>query len=139
MSLVQLIHLLAHHPDFDEAEEDIKLFIPYIELFLDSVATSDNISFLYHIGQKIKATTDAVDPDNSKVSTTSICMVKIIFSNKEQNSYILSDLTCTLIRQKCKNCSWSLTAYPGRVKLYSELYTSLLTNELQTEVRQAIL
>ncbi|GAB5588791.1 Sister chromatid cohesion protein pds5 [Umbelopsis nana] len=115
MSLVQLIHLLAHHPDFDDTEDDVKLFIPYIELFLDCVATSENISFLYHIGQKIKATTDAVDPENSK------------------NSYILSDLTCTLIRQKCKTSSWSLTSYPGRVKLYSELYTSLSTNELQTE------
>lgn len=70
MSLVQLIHLLAHHPDFDDTEDDVKLFIPYIELFLDCVATSENISFLYHIGQKIKATTDAVDPENSKVCTT---------------------------------------------------------------------
>jgi sister-chromatid-cohesion protein PDS5 len=67
MSLVQLVHLLAHHPDFGESEEEIKLFIPYIELFLDCVATSDNISFLYHIGQKFKATTDAVDPSYSKV------------------------------------------------------------------------
>lgn len=68
MSLVQLVHLLAHHPDFGESEEDLKLFVPYIELFLDCVATSDNISFLYHIGQKFKATTDAVDPSCSKVS-----------------------------------------------------------------------
>ncbi|KAH8553460.1 armadillo-type protein [Umbelopsis sp. PMI_123] len=115
MSLVQLVHLLAHHPDFGESEEEIKLFIPYIELFLDCVATSDNISFLYHIGQKFKATTDAVDPSYSK------------------NSYILSDLICALMQQKCKASSWSLTSYPGRVKLYTELYTSFATNELQTE------
>ncbi|KAI9290101.1 armadillo-type protein [Umbelopsis sp. AD052] len=115
MSLVQLVHLLAHHPDFGESEEDIKLFIPYIELFLDCVATSENISFLYHIGQKFKATTDTVDPSLSK------------------NSYILSDLACALMQQKCKASSWSLTSYPGRVKLYTELYTSFATNELQTE------
>ncbi|KAM3587233.1 Sister chromatid cohesion protein pds5 [Umbelopsis sp. WA50703] len=115
MSLVQLVHLLANHPDFGEDDDEIRLFIPFIDLFLSCVATSENVSFLYHIAQKIKATTDVTNPETSK------------------NSYILSDLTCALIRQKCKTSSWSLTSYPGRVKLYAELYKTLPTTEQQTE------
>jgi sister-chromatid-cohesion protein PDS5 len=67
MSLVQLVHLLANHPDFGEDDDEIRLFIPFIDLFLSCVATSENVSFLYHIAQKIKATTDVTNPETSKV------------------------------------------------------------------------
>ncbi|CAM0142250.1 unnamed protein product [Umbelopsis sp. WA50703] len=68
MSLVQLVHLLANHPDFGEDDDEIRLFIPFIDLFLSCVATSENVSFLYHIAQKIKATTDVTNPETSKNS-----------------------------------------------------------------------
>jgi sister-chromatid-cohesion protein PDS5 len=67
-SLVRLIHLLAHHPDFTEAVEDLTVFAQYFRFYLSGVATADNVSFLYHIAQKIKLSKDMVTIELSKVS-----------------------------------------------------------------------
>jgi sister-chromatid-cohesion protein PDS5 len=67
-SLVRLIHLLAHHPDFSVAVEDLTIFAQYIRFFLSCVATADNVSFLYHIVQKIKLSKDMVSNELSQVS-----------------------------------------------------------------------
>lgn len=66
-SLTRLIHLLAHHPDFTEAVEDLEIFSQYFRFFLSCVATPDNVAFLYHIAQKIKLSKDMVAEELSKV------------------------------------------------------------------------
>lgn len=68
-SLVCLIHLLAHHPDFTEAVEDLVVFAQYLRFYISCVATADNVSFLYHLAQKIKLSKDMVTVEMSKVST----------------------------------------------------------------------
>lgn len=67
-SLVRLIHLLAHHPDFTEAVDDLNDFGLYFRFFISCVATPDNVSYLYHIVQQIKISKDVVDETLSKVS-----------------------------------------------------------------------
>ncbi|KAI8646023.1 armadillo-type protein [Parasitella parasitica] len=114
-SLVRLIHLLAHHPDFTEAVEDLNDFSQYFRFFISCVATPDNVSFLYHIAQQIKISKDMVDEELSK------------------NSYILSDLACLLIKTKCKDASWPLDAFGGRVSLQSRLYRTLPAGAVQAE------
>ncbi|CEP19463.1 hypothetical protein [Parasitella parasitica] len=115
-SLVRLIHLLAHHPDFTEAVEDLNDFSQYFKFFISCVATPDNVSFLYHIVQQIKISKDMVAEELSK-----------------QNSYILSDLACLLIKTKCKDASWPLNAFGGRVSLQSRLYRALPAGAVQAE------
>jgi sister-chromatid-cohesion protein PDS5 len=66
-SLIRLIHLLAHHPDFSVAVEDLKIFAKYIKFYLACVATPDNVSFLFHIVQKIKLSKDMVANELSQV------------------------------------------------------------------------
>ncbi|KAL9541955.1 hypothetical protein MBANPS3_008853 [Mucor bainieri] len=114
-SLVRLIHLLAHHPDFSEAVEDLNDFGLYFRFFISCVATPDNVSYLYHIVQQIKISKDMVDESLSK------------------NSYILSDLACLLIKTKCKDASWPLDAFGGRVSLQSRLYHTLPAGVVQAE------
>ncbi|EPB84270.1 hypothetical protein HMPREF1544_08990 [Mucor circinelloides 1006PhL] len=114
-SLVRLIHLLAHHPDFTEAVDDLNDFGLYFRFFISCVATPDNVSFLYHIVQQIKISKDMVDEALSK------------------NSYVLSDLACLLIKTKCKDASWPLNAFGGRVTLQSRLYHTLPAGVVQAE------
>jgi sister-chromatid-cohesion protein PDS5 len=42
-------------------------------------------------------------------------------------------MACHLIKQKCKDASWSLAAYEGRISLQSKLYRSLPSGTIQTE------
>lgn len=114
-SLVRLIHLLAHHPDFTEAVDDLNDFGQYFRFYISCVATSENVSFLYHIVQQIKISKDMVAEELSK------------------NSYVLSDLACLLIKTKCKDASWPLNAFGGRVALQSRLYRTLPAGAVQAE------
>ncbi|KAI9491520.1 armadillo-type protein [Zychaea mexicana] len=114
-SFVQLLHTLAHHPDFTVATEDLIVFTQYFEFYLSCVATPDNVSFLYHVAQKVKSSKDMVSNELS------------------QNSYVLSDLASLLIKRKCEDASWPLNVYPTRIRLQSKLYRSLPSGAVQTE------
>ncbi|KAG0164485.1 hypothetical protein DFQ30_009873 [Apophysomyces sp. BC1015] len=116
IAFTQLVHLMAHHPDFVVATEELLLFSRYIEFYLSCVANADNVSFLYQVAQKIKSSKDNVSEELS------------------QNSYVLSDLACLLIKRQCKNSSWALNAYSQNISLQSKLYKSLPTSAVQTEV-----
>ncbi|KAI8348451.1 armadillo-type protein [Choanephora cucurbitarum] len=115
-ALIRLVHLLAHHPDFSEAVEDLEVLAQYFRFYLACVATSDNVAFLYHIVQKIKLSTDTISAEMSK------------------NSYILSDLACLLIKTRCKEASWPLNAYAGRVSLPTRLYQLIPEGAVQSEI-----
>ncbi|KAI8379771.1 armadillo-type protein [Radiomyces spectabilis] len=114
-SFVRLLHMLAHHPDFGVSTEELLEFLPYIEFYLSCVANADNVSFLYHVAQKIKSSTDMVSNELS------------------QNSYVLSDLACLLIKRKCRNASWPLNAYPKHINLQSKIYRTLPSSSIQAE------
>lgn len=67
-TLVRLVHLLAHHPDFSVAVEDLTEFANYLRFYISCVATQENVSFLYHILQKIKLSKDNVNEELSQVN-----------------------------------------------------------------------
>ncbi|KAI8878089.1 hypothetical protein K501DRAFT_229043, partial [Backusella circina FSU 941] len=113
--LTHFIHLLAHHPDFSIASEDLDIFAQYIKFFLASVATSTNISILYHAAQRIKLSSDVVIESLSK------------------NSYVVSDLVCLLIKTKCKESNWPLNALGERIHLHPKLYRPLSSGPVQNE------
>ncbi|KAI8080901.1 armadillo-type protein [Thamnidium elegans] len=115
-SLVRLIHLLAHHPDFSVATDDLDISAQYLRFYISCVANADNVSLLYYILQNIKLSQDMVSQDLS------------------ENSYVLSDLACALIDSKCKEASWSLIPNEVRVTLHSnKLYRKLPSTTIQAE------
>lgn len=78
MIFVQFLHLLAHHPDFSLSQESLpdmakyvyllRFSMPssyvifgtrYIEFYLESVASAENISLLYHLSGKAKTVRDS--------------------------------------------------------------------------------
>ncbi|KAI8992505.1 armadillo-type protein [Pilobolus umbonatus] len=109
-SIVRLIHILAHHPDFSITQEDLIIFAQYIRFFLSCVATSENASFLYHVIQKIKLSKDVVSEELS------------------ENSYVLSDMACLLLKIKCRETSCPLNAYEGQISLQSKLYRTRVSD-----------
>ncbi|RIB07171.1 armadillo-type protein, partial [Gigaspora rosea] len=116
MTLVRLIHLLSHHPDFSCDPESLREFIVYINFFLETIANRENVQFLFHIVTRLKQVRDAQPLD------------------KCENIYTLSDLTQHLIQTKCKTHSWSLSPFPGQSKLPSELFKSIPNAEVVSEV-----
>lgn len=69
---VRLVHLLAHHPDFDgddHDDDDIATMSKYVEMYIDCVATEQNAPYLYHLALKIKTVRDKDgDEDHDKAS-----------------------------------------------------------------------
>ncbi|CAG8540479.1 13092_t:CDS:10, partial [Acaulospora colombiana] len=84
----------------------------YIDFFLDTIANSENVSFLLYISGRLKQVRDAQSLDQS------------------ENLYALSDIAQYLIRAKSKANSWSLPAYPGQAKLPGDLFKSLPSPEV---------
>lgn len=86
MIFIRLLHLLAHHPDFQLTEEAIpdiakyEMFsvqksgpadkvCRYIDFYLDLICTSDNVGLLYHLATKAKTVRDAESYTHSEVGS----------------------------------------------------------------------
>ncbi|RUS17197.1 armadillo-type protein [Endogone sp. FLAS-F59071] len=116
MTIARLIHVLAHHPDFSTSIQDLHIFAIYIDLFFDCVANADNVSFLYYVASRIKMVRDATTPDAS------------------DNLYVLSDLASLWIYHRSKSASWPMTTYPGQIRMQPDLFKSLGSSSLQSEI-----
>ncbi|ORX94611.1 ARM repeat-containing protein [Basidiobolus meristosporus CBS 931.73] len=104
----RLIHLLAHHPDFSKELNDLKLFVKYIEFYLENIANAENIALIYHIIVQLKTVRDRITPP------------------KTENLYILSEMAQLLVQEKSHSAGWTLASYPGQVKLPMDLFETLL-------------
>ncbi|RIA91799.1 armadillo-type protein [Glomus cerebriforme] len=67
MSLVRLIHLLSHHPDFSREPDTLNEFVVYIDFFLDTIANAENVSLLSYMTGRLKQVRDAQTSDQSEV------------------------------------------------------------------------
>lgn len=112
----RLLSLLAHHPDFTSTSEDLEDFVQYIMLYLKTVASADNLSFIYHVAQRLKAVQDKARPDGST------------------NLYILSDLAQAVIRQYEEFQGWSMQAFAGKARLPLDLFTPISNHEAAQEI-----
>ncbi|KAG4301494.1 hypothetical protein PCK1_002420 [Pneumocystis canis] len=119
-SFVRLIHLLAHHPDFSTDSDDLIDFAKYINFYLELVATSDSLSLLFHLVQRIKQVYDIISPENS------------------DRLYVLSDLSQILIKVIAMSNSWTMQIYPKKLKLPSELYAPLTNAKVAAEIAKRV-
>ncbi|KAG9311776.1 armadillo-type protein [Chiua virens] len=104
---IRLLHLLAHHPDFATAHENMQDMAKYVDFYLDLIASSDNIALLYHLALKAKTVRDSESHTYS------------------ENLYTISELAQVLIRTRAQARSWSIQSYPGKVKLPSDILRAL--------------
>ncbi|KAG8216411.1 hypothetical protein J3R82DRAFT_6516 [Butyriboletus roseoflavus] len=113
---IRLLHLLAHHPDFSTAHENMQEIAKYIEFYLDLIASSDNIALLYHLAMKAKTVRDSESHTYS------------------ENLYTTAELAQELIKARTQARSWTLQSYPGKVKLPSDILRALPNPESVTKV-----
>ncbi|KAG1784584.1 armadillo-type protein [Suillus plorans] len=117
---IRLLHLLAHHPDFSTAHENLQEMAKYIDFYLDLIASSDNVSLLYHLAMKAKTVRDGQSHTYS------------------ENLYAMSELTQELIKARAQARSWSLQSYPGKVKLPSDILRALPNPEAATKILKTV-
>lgn len=112
----RLIPLLAHHPDYSPAPEDLEDFAKYILFYLTTVANEGNISHIYKYAERVKQTRDALNPDSS------------------DNLYVLSDLAQAVIRKYQERRNWSFMAWSEKVGLPTGLYMALPSSEVAQQI-----
>jgi len=107
----RLLSLLAWHPDFESGEEDreqnMRDFATYIVFYLQTVATQDNLSLIYHVAQRVKSVLDGID------------------ESKSENLYVLSDLAQAVIRKYEELRGWQLQVWPGKVGMPSGIFKAM--------------
>lgn len=108
----RLISLLAHHPDYASTTEDLISFSRYITFYLQTVATEENISLIYHIAERVKQYRDAVLPPDPDTPL-------------DTNLYHLSDLAQLTIRKFEDAHSWTIQTLPAKIRLPSALFVEL--------------
>ncbi|KAI8325971.1 hypothetical protein GQ54DRAFT_295114 [Martensiomyces pterosporus] len=135
-SFPRLLHLLVHHPDWDDAKpvETLELFAPYIEFFITCACSAQNVSLLYYFASELKAYRNkpaaaraaaADDDDASKVFTHRL--------------YIVSELAQYLLREKSISANWPVNVYPGQLALPGDIFEPLSDSEKAAITRNPFL
>ncbi|KAH9039613.1 armadillo-type protein [Lactarius pseudohatsudake] len=120
MIFVQFLHLLAHHPDFSLTQDSLPDMAKYIEFYLESVASAENISLLYHLSGKAKTVRDSESH---------------LYS---ENLYALSELAQHIIKDMAKRHSWTLQSLPMKVKLPTGILRPLPNAEAANKILKQV-
>lgn len=118
----RLLSLLAYHPDFENDNETLKVMAKYILFYLKSVATSENISLIYHVAQRVKGVADGISQS----------------AQADERLYVLSDLSQALIRIWEDVHGWSMQSWPGKTKLPAGIFKPLENHERAQEIADKI-
>ncbi|EPQ65699.1 Bgt-2565 [Blumeria graminis f. sp. tritici] len=114
----RLIHLLAHHPDYSSAPDELIDHARYILYYITTVASEDNLPLIYKYSQRVKQARDAFpEADSNKL-------------------YILSDLSQALIRKWEEKKGWSMQSWPKQVGLPIGLFTGLPSHEVAQQIAE---
>ncbi|KAJ7096724.1 armadillo-type protein [Mycena belliarum] len=119
LMFIRLLHLLARHPDFATSQEELLDIAKYIQFYLQQVANSDTISLLHHLAQKGKTVRD-VDEQYS------------------ENLYVICELAEELVKIWAHTHSLSITTYPGKVKLPSDILRAQANSEAANKVLKTV-
>jgi len=118
---IRLLHLLAHHPDFAVSEESLLDMGKYIQFYVDSMASADNVSLLFHLACKAKTVRDAESEQYS------------------ENLYHLSEIAQRIVQSRAKSRGWSLVTLPvGKVKLPSDILKPLPNAETASKILKKV-
>jgi len=89
----------------------------YIQFYVDSIASADNASLLYHLACKAKTVRDAESESFS------------------ENLYHLSEMAQRIIQIRAKSRGWTLVSLPGgKIKLPSDILRPLPNAETASKI-----
>jgi sister-chromatid-cohesion protein PDS5 len=127
----RLISLLAHHPDYGNSVEELKEFGRYLVFYLNTVASENNISLIYHVAQQVKGCSDAISLPSKRgtpkpASTTDFT----------ERLHTLSDLATLTIRTLIENKGWALQSLPVRLTLPRSLFIEIHEHETAQQLAE---
>ncbi|KAF8999085.1 armadillo-type protein [Cyathus striatus] len=117
---IRLLHLLAHHPDFNTTHEDLVDIAKYVQFYVDLIVNQETVSLIYHLASKGKTVRD---PDSHGDS---------------ENFYVMCELAQDLIKNRAQLHSWSIPSYPGKVKMPSDIFRPHPSAEVAKKVMSTI-
>ncbi|KAK4227942.1 armadillo-type protein [Podospora fimiseda] len=115
--MARLPSLLAHHPDYSPAIDELVDHARYILFYISLVATESNLGHIYKYAERVKQTHDALDP-------------------KSQAHQLLCDLAMAVIRKWQEKKNWAFRAHPDKVGLPLGLYTALRSHSEAQEIAE---
>ncbi|AOA63890.1 Sister chromatid cohesion protein [Komagataella phaffii CBS 7435] len=128
-SLVRLIHMIAHFPEFVDSlkilpkEPEKASLVPtlisaseYIIEFLEVVATEKNISLLYYLATQVKKYQDGL----FSAADYDLDENPVIY-----NLYRVSELAQVCIKLLSLSKSWNVQTWPGKVQLPGDIFSSM--------------
>ncbi|CEP60859.1 sister chromatid cohesion factor PDS5 LALA0_S02e01266g [Lachancea lanzarotensis] len=135
-ALPRFVHLIAHHPDVAEglAGSDAILFnslstaVGYLVYYFHAVANVTNLALLYYLAGRIKQYRDRVG-ESSDDTTNKTGVQSGERSETEQGIYVISELAQLVLGQLKDYCQWTLSSYPGKLNLPSDLFEPFDTIE----------
>jgi sister chromatid cohesion protein PDS5 len=101
-----VFYLLSHHEDFSMEKDDLEHFETYVNFYLVSLATPDNISLLYAASGKMKTVKDKEMDDCTPL-------------------YVIAEMFILRIREYCASHNWTLQSYPGKINIPRDYYEKL--------------
>ncbi|KAK0534137.1 Sister chromatid cohesion protein pds5 [Tilletia horrida] len=118
IAFTRFLHLLAHHPDFDRqaGPEGMGDFMLYIDFYLSTLVSAENIGLYFHLAAKLKTVRDKETMDAT------------------DNLYALSEFAQLLIKRRARLQGWTIDTYPGKVKLPSDIFAPLPSPEVRNEI-----
>ena len=123
-TLSRLLSLLAHHPDYEDEAPELVDMSRYIVFYLSAVANDNNVSLIYHVAQRVKASKDVVGPDTPSEEGT----------DYTKRLHILSDLATYTIRAFLEAHNWNLQSLPGRISLSNSLFGEIKDHDASMSV-----
>ncbi len=109
----------------------------YIEFYLESVASAENISLLYHLSGKAKTVRDSESHLYSEVGRP-VDLISQRRLTECQNLYALSELAQHIIKDTAKRHSWTLQSFPMKVKLPMGILRPLPNAEAANKVHYCL-
>jgi sister-chromatid-cohesion protein PDS5 len=151
MPFARLLYLLAVHPDTDWAadSESLRNNISFIELFVELVAHKDNVGLLYTIVTKLKTLRIAEEEFTAQkmdilVNGNGSGTLKDDDNdgNDEDddiqsptlNLYRLSEMAQIIISNRAHHHQWTLSSFPGKLKLPGDIFFNLPTLDAAQKV-----
>ncbi|KAJ2519512.1 Sister chromatid cohesion protein pds5 [Coemansia sp. RSA 2049] len=133
-SLCRFLYILAHHPDWDDAQPvaTLEVFAPYIEFYIGCVCMAQNVSLLFCNAGEIKAYRNRPVADG---------ISKQVVSNEvfTRRLYVLSELAQYLLREKSISSNWPVNVYPGKLTLPADIFELLAEADRASVPREPFL
>ncbi|SCV01274.1 LAME_0G15148g1_1 [Lachancea meyersii CBS 8951] len=132
-ALPRLVHLVAHHPDVAEGlkTKDEGLYnslttaIGYMVYYFHSVANSNNLALLYYLAGRVRQYRDTITEEVADTDQEAPEDVP----TKDCGIYIISELAQLILGQLKDYNEWTLSPYPGKLNLPSDLFEPFETIE----------